>query len=377
MYQTLLKEISKHHVQIIALVNQKDNIHVNTVIFWNNFHGNTETFREKYFLKCDTKIWELSKIEEKIKISELHETQKSSLLHEVYVKKEKIDFLKKVYDTEALKINPKHKNSVTSKIDYDKYNSLFFWTSKNDIYSAPKFKAHTLPDITFSEEKLYSLIQYSRKILPELDFSLWDYPWNFYRNCKIHIPQKESYNIQDIICLFFHETTHFFRDYNGYKNLWFFYRFEWVPTLEEGIALYNEFYYGNQIVNYWEYIPHYNYCFQALLENTSFDEKKQKVYEVLRHKLFDKKKSDKYFYRFYRFSAYNSDDFFLKDLIYYSGYQRVQKLMQDEKVYEKIMAGKIGTFELKNNILKPENNLGSKWYFEKMMREIKLILYKK
>jgi len=65
----------------------------------------------------------------------------------------------------------------------------------------------------------------------------------------IKIPRRKFYSIKTIITIFFHETTHFFRSYNGERNLGFKYRFSDYYTLEEGIAIYNEHKYGNRIIN--------------------------------------------------------------------------------------------------------------------------------
>jgi hypothetical protein len=61
-------------------------------------------------------------------------------------------------------------------------------------------------------------------------------------------------------------------------------------------------------------------------------------------------------------------------LIYYNGYKNVRKLIRKDRLnYEKIMAGDIWLQELEQWLVTPDNNYKHKAFFQKMLKEIKLI----
>jgi hypothetical protein len=191
----------------------------------------------------------------------------------------------------------------------------------------------------------------------------------------LKIPNEKQYNIKKIIVIFFHEMTHFFRYINWKNNLWFDYYFSNYDSLEEWIAWYNEYYYWNKVIDYGEYDSYYDMCYQIILEDISEKEKKEKIFEVLKNKWFDRKKIDDYYKRFYRFTKIWWKELFLKDLIYSNAYDNVLKLIKkDEKNYEKIMAGKIWIFELENNFVNSKNNFDSKEFFNIIVEEIKKLV---
>ena len=55
----------------------------------------------------------------------------------------------------------------------------------------------------------------------------------------------------------------------------FKFQFAGYSSLEEGIAIYNEYLYGNKICNYGSFIPYYNICIKYLLQDVSEEEKKE------------------------------------------------------------------------------------------------------
>jgi hypothetical protein len=196
-------------------------------------------------------------------------------------------------------------------------------------------------DIFLEKEEVIELLEFTKRIFNNLNWDFWNF-WNmFHSSWILKIPNKNNYNIREVIVLFFHEMTHFIRYSNTIKNLWFNYTFEDYWTLEEWIALYNEYYYWNKIIKYWEYNPYYDLCFQVLQEKISEEEKKEKIYNILKNKWFSKEKSLSYYFRFYRYSIVGTQKFFLKDLIYTKSYNLVKKLLLNKKNYDKIMSWRI------------------------------------
>lgn len=108
------------------------------------------------------------------------------------------------------------------------------------------------------------------------------------------------------------------------------------------MAIYNEYLYGNKICDYGVFTPYYKMCLQVLRSDLSEKEKKRKICEILAHKGFDKKRSLKYYHRFYKFCAVGSKHIWLKDLIYYKGYGLVRELIAaSPDAYDRLMAGDI------------------------------------
>ena len=166
--------------------------------------------------------------------------------------------------------------------------------------------------------------------------------------------------------------THFFRTLNWKRNLWFAFQFSWYSTLEEGIAIYNEYYYGNKICDYGKFIPYYNLCILALIWDKSESEKKDEIFEILSNKWFDKQKSVQYYNRFYKYCELWWKYIFLKDLIYNNGYKNVQKLIRkDCNNYKKIMSGDIWLKELEQWLIDYNNNYDCKKFFKIMVKAIK------
>ena len=212
-------------------------------------------------------------------------------------------------------------------------------------------------------------------MIPELKWNFWSFIWLSHDFWILNIPDDKEYNIKRIIAIFFHEMTHFFRYLNWKKNLWFSYKFEDYNDLEEGITTYNEYLYWNKIINYWKYNAYYDKCYQVLLEDISEEMKKEKIFNVLKNKWFNKNKTDLLFTRFYRYTKIWSNKLFLKELIYSNAYKNVIKLLEEDKNnYKKIMSWNIWLFELEENLLNSDKNFDSKKYFDIMVEEIKKIV---
>ena len=305
---------------------------------------------------------------------EIHE--KKVLLWEIYSRLRKISFLREVYDIEVQKIVPDI--IIFSKPNYDSYNTLFFWVSHKDLEKKYQIEDCAPPTIIFSKQEVIQLIKFSHSIIPDIVFNFWDFPNFSHSKWKINITENISYNLQSIISIFFHETTHFFRGYNGERNLGFRYTFEDYNTLEEGIAIYNEYKYWNKLTSYGKFNPYYNVCYQILSEDIRETEKKEKIHKVLACKWYNKEKSLWYYHRFNKYSQLWKNHFFLKDLVYESGYRNVKKLLRkDTKNYEKIMSWHIGLYELEENVIPTNNNFDTRFYFNKMVWEIKKYVLKK
>ena len=373
MYINFLEQISKIEIDIISPVIKKDWKLYNTAIFQPPFPESPIEHKEIYFKKLNKNSRRLLKIEKEIQTSNLQKKQKTSLLQEIYIRLQKIHFLKATYDIEAQKLDSSL--VISNCVDYGFYNNLFFWVTSKDLEKAYYINECKPQDIKFSKQELEQLIEYSDSICPDIQFNFWDFP-NFSHNKWIlNITDKKNYNLQNIISLFFHETTHFFRGYNGKRNLWFRYRFESYNTLEEGIAIYNEYLYWNKLTEYGKFNPYYNLCYKVLQKNITETEKKEEIYQILKCKWYNRKKSHLYYYRFYKYSSFWSGNFFLKDLIYWSAYKNVKKLIREDKEnYEKIMSWHIWIPEIENMIIGTKENYNSKEYFILMTKEIKKYL---
>ncbi len=370
MFKKYLKKISHIEITVIWGIKIEDWKVINTGIFGKDFSWDPLDYKIHYFSKLEKKERKL--IELQIEIQKEYQDQKKKwvLLKEIHSRLQKISFLKDAYDVEANKIDSNI--FVCNTIDYDHYNQLFYWITQSRLKKDYYLKECIHIKRLFTKKELCEIIEYSNSLIPKIDFVFGDYANFSHYKWAIRITDKKNYNIQNIISIFFHEVTHFFRWENGLKNLWFRYNFQHCGILEEGIALYNEYKYGNRITQYWEFNPYYDMCYKILTENISETEKKDKIYHVLKCKWYTREKSLTYYYRFYKYASIWTHSFFLKDLIYTKGYGSVKKLLsQDPRNYEKIMAWKIWSYELENWILNSENNYDSKKYFNSMVREIK------
>lgn len=373
-----LKEISKISIELIWSKKEKWIVY-NLAIFWDSIPKNLNIYKNKYFKNLEEKYKKLEKIKKEIKKDSLiDESSKKFLNNELKIKIGQINFLKKSYDIEANKID---KNYPISKkqINYNYYNKLFYQLTDKDINKNIKIELVEKKDknLFISKEKLISLIKYTNKIVPEVKIELLDnVTWMAHDNGTLKIPDEKYYSIKSVIVLFFHEMTHFFRYLNWKRNIWFNYIFGDYDSLEEWLALYNEYFYWNKIINYWKYIPYYDICYSILSDkNTNIEEKNKKVIEILNYKWFSKDKSVDNINRFYRYTEKWKYNFFIKDLIYTFGYNNVTKLLKkDKNNYEKIFAWRLWLYEIENNILENTNNFDSKYYFDKIEKEIKLLI---
>ena len=227
--------------------------------------------------------------------------------------------------------------------------------------------------ITFLE--LDSLIKYAQTLCKDLKFEFWDFPNFSHHKGTIYITKKSKYNIQNLISIFFHETTHFFRSYNSHANLWFRYKFIDYADFEEWIAIHNEYRYGNKLTKYGKFNPYYNLCYKVLLKDISEREKKEEIYQILKCKWYSRKKSELYYYRFYKYCDFWWRNLFLKDLIYWNGYKNVKRILANNPDdYEKLMAWQIWLKEFNDNIISCSQNFNTNEFFNSMIKELKNIL---
>jgi len=286
---------------------------------------------------------------------------------------EKIEFCKDVYDVEANKIDNKYK--ISKLPDYDFYSYKFYWINKNELEQInylPEIKNY---NIFFDKQELIKLIDKVLVFFPELRIIFSNVPNFVYNSWKIYIPDKEKYSIQEIIVIFFHELSHYIRWYNMQKNLWFVYAFSDNYELEEWIALYNEYFYWNQIIDYWNYYPYYHKVYNILMQDISKEDKLEQMYEILKYKGFSKEKTYNYFLRFYRFTPIGWNDFLLKEAIYYNSYKNILNLINGWVELDYLMSMKWG-IESIDYFLKWKRikNVNYKKYFETMVKEIKKVL---
>lgn len=352
---------------------------VNTAIFKKDFYQsydcNLDKYKIAFFLELGTKEIKILKIKLDVEIKyekwKISNEERDILYSEINAKLTAIQFLKETYNIEAKKLNPEY-SYKEKEIDYKHYNKVLFWISNINHSSSFKLPENCsdFPDI-ITKSQLKDLIKYSKSIEKNIKFKFWRFP-NFSFDWKhIKITEKEKYNVQNIISIFFHETTHFYRHFNGLRNFGFNYSFVDYHTLEEWISLYNEYVYWNKITNYWKYIPYYNYCINILKQDIPEDEKKEQIYKILHCKGYNKVKSNSYYYRFNRYSKLSSKDFYLKDLIYSNAYKNVTQLLKkDSKNYEIIMSGRIWLNEITSKFYVTNKNADASKYFEKMSAKI-------
>lgn len=372
MFEELLHRLSKVSVPIIWKIDEDWDQIINTLIFKSNFVWDVIEYKKVYFKKLRFKEIQILNIQENVYKENLSENEKNILLQEIENRLLKLEFLRYIYNTEAQKIDSKIKVFYPYSIEI--YNKAFFWVTKKDVWE------HILPQNNrefkniYSKVELLKLIKKAKFYCPEMEFKFWKYQNFSHNSWVLKIPNQKYYNIQNIITLFFHETTHFFRSFNGKRNLWFSFRFTWHPTLEEGMAIYNEYYYWNKICDYWVFVPYYNICIKILLTDICEEEKKNKIYEILSWKGFSRERSNQYYNRFYKYCDFWWTHLFLKDLIYYNWYKNVKRLIKkDSKNYENIMAWDIGIKELEQQLITSDNNFNHRKFFLQMTKEINKI----
>ncbi len=373
MFIHFLEKLSRIKISINGRIEEDGDQLINTKIFWNNFTGDVFLYKRVFFTKLRKKESALLRIQSEVYKAGLSIKHRDILIQEIENKLLKLEFLRYIYNTEAQKINPEIQVHYPYSIEI--YNKAFFWVSKNNLKEQYKISQVIEFENKYSKKQLLSLISLAKRECPDIIFKFWKFS-NFSHNAWIiYIPNQKYYNLQNIITLFFHELTHFFRSYNGERNLGFSYQFAWYSTLEEGIAIYNEYLYGNKICKYGSFIPYYNLCLQVLLQDLEDEEKKYKIIEILGLKWFSIERSLQYYNRFYKYCQLWWTHLFLKDLIYYNGYKNVRKLLrQDKDNYEKIMAWDIWIQEFWHNIITPDNSFPHTKFFNTMVREIKKIL---
>lgn len=388
MFKKFLEKISNiKTLEFYYWSMQVKNIYLNRDIFENWVPDDLEYHKSKFIKRLQLKKVRLKILKLEISEKNLELRERDLLFNEINYRIAKINFLIKVYDIEVdkmLKIYSVQLNNILDNkleeinIDYSKYNKRFFWLTKKTLSKKiiEDFSEVINYDLYFSKDKLIELIEFSKNILPkEIEFIFWDFSNLAHNSWKLKIPNKRKYWIKFIITLFFHEMTHFFRNYNQRINFWFDYNFSDYTDLEEWIALYNEYLYWNQIIKIWHYIPYYDMCYITLLQDIPEEQKKIEIYNILKYKGYSKSKSLSYYYRFYKFAKIWSKDLFLKDLIYTKWYKNVLNLIRKNPLnYNKIMAWNIWLKELKSNLLEPKYNFGEKLYFEKMVEKIKSMI---
>lgn len=374
MYENFLKEIAKVEIWLISPLIFSSEWIYNTSIFKDLLDAQNITHKLKFFQYLSKKEIQLIEIEEEVNRAQLEKKYEASLLGEIYNRLQQIYFLRQVYDIEKSKFFNK-KNQIVKNIPYDFYNKIFFWVS-HELLDKKYYIENCSPDnFVFTKKELLALIAFSKKLCPETRFHFGDFPNFSHEKGILNVTDKKEYHLQNIITLFFHEMTHFFRGFNGERNLWFRYKFSGYTSLEEGIAIYNEYTYGNKLTSYGKFNPYYNICYQILREDITEEEKQEKIHTVLQCKWFNKEKSLKYYHRFHKYSSFWSKQFFLKDLIYLQWYKNVKRLIvEDSKNYEKIISGHIWVYEVRNDIIARTNNYDCKMYFNKMTKEIKKYL---
>ena len=372
MFQQLLEKISKVSIALNGRLEERDGMIINTIIFGSDFSWDVMEYKKKYFKKLRLKEISLLKIQQEIYREDLSEKELKILLQEIENRLLKLEFLRYIYNTEAQKIDPNIQVHYPYSIEI--YNKAFYGVTKKDIGDNIQPHACNIYEKTYKKSELLILIDKAKSICPEIEFKFWKFPNFAHSRWVIKIPNQKYYNLQSLITLFFHETTHFFRTFNWTRNLGFPFQFAWYSTLEEWMAIYNEYTYGNKICNYGEFIPYYNLCIKVLCTDISESEKKDKIYEILSCKWFNRERSDQYYNRFYKYCQIWWNHLFLKDLIYYNWYKNVRRLIRkDSENYQKIMAGDIWIQELAQWLVEPENNYNSKKFFQYMVKEIRKI----
>lgn len=373
MFNLYLKKISKNNVFFLKPL-KKNNILQNPVIFWYWKIKDLKEYKYIYLWNLYKKKLKLDKIRKNIEKnkSKIWDTFYRILIKEIKFIYKKIDFLKNVYDFEANKIDNSFEISYP-EFDYDYYNKRFFWVTTESIFEDTKILKLEKNYDTFTKKQLIELLKYSKINVEWLKYKFWEFAFMSHSAWTLCIPTKKEYSLREIITLFFHEMTHFFRRYNSIKNYWSVYWFSDYTKIEEWFALYNEYLYWRKLIPDLKYNPYYDACYNVLLnKNLDQVEKKEKVVEILSIKWFSREKSLNYYYRFYRYSTIWSNKFFLKDLIYTKWYRRIRKILkEDPSLYDSVFSWRVWNILLKEWLCITSNNFDTKAYFEWMLLEIK------
>lgn len=376
MFNKYLKEISKNNVTLLRPL-KKWHVIQNPVIFWYWNITSLKYLKDYRFIY----LWNLYKQKSKLE-SILKKIEKNKdklwdfyykiLVYEIKYIYHKIDFLKNVYDFEANKLDNRYKISYP-EFDYDYYNKKFFWVSKKDIFLNTNIDFIENNSIKITKKQLIELLDFSVKKVPWLLYKFWNYAFMSHSKWTLVIPNQKLYSLREVITLFFHEMTHFFRRYNNIRNYNTNYGFSDYMKIEEGFALYNEYLYWRRLMPEIKYNPYYDACYLALLdEKLSQKQKQEKVYQILKNKWYSREKSLNYYYRFYRYSKIGSKQFFLKDLIYTKWYLKVKRLIKlDINNYNYIFSWRIWPRALKEKMYDFSNNFDTNSYFESILEEIK------
>ncbi|MDQ7022257.1 MAG: hypothetical protein Q9M97_01780 [Candidatus Gracilibacteria bacterium] len=273
-----LKKISKIKIELIEtkLVDGKI---LNLVIFGDKIPKDLVKYKIVFFKNMLEKTNKLLEIKKDLN-NEVNKVAlapcKKILEKEIFVKLKKIEFLERIYDIEANKLDSNY--IINEELeDYDYYNKIFYGFTKKDLEEEIIISENENKDIFISKIKLIELLEFSKTLIPELKWNFGSFAGLSHDYGILNIPDEKRYNIKRIIAIFFHEMTHFFRYLNGKNNLGFDYIFEDYDTLEEGITGYNEYLYGNKIINYGKYNAYYDKCYQALLEDISELEKRRNI----------------------------------------------------------------------------------------------------
>lgn len=372
MFQKFLKSISAKNVVLIKPL-MKKNIMQNPVIFWYSKIEDLKEYRYIYLWNLYAQKMKLQKtlnrIEKyRVKIWEFHYEILKKEIHFIY---KKIDFLKNVYDFEAHKIDNKYKISYP-EFDYDYYNKIFFWVTKKDILKKIEITPQEENNQFVTKKQLIELLDFSALFVEWFKYWFWAYVYMTHSEWVLVIPNKKIYSLRELITLFFHETTHFFRRYNNIRNFWSNYWFSDYMKFEEWFAIYNEYYYWEKLIPWINYNPYYDACYE-ILENKKFNQKQKQehVYKILKIKWYSRDKALHYYYRFYRYSVLWWNQFFLKDLVYTKWYDRVLKMIKkDPNNYDIIFSGRIWPSAIKSKLYDTTNNFDTRSYYEAILLEI-------
>lgn len=287
----------------------------------------------------------------------------------------KLNFIEETYDIEAKKVFPFYPFSL-KKPDYNYYSKSLYWITKKEIPVIQKFPEKKTFDIWLSKKELIKLLKYAKWLIwfnYNIDKKLLNKSHNSW---TLNIPEQKQYNIKDIITIFFHEATHYIRYYNNLKNVWNIIFYD-KNELEEGITLYNEYKYGNMIIDLWEYYPVYDKIYNILLSDKTKKEKLEQIKKILEYKFWweiSNEKVELFYKRFYRFAPLWWKDFLLKETIYYSGLKKVKKMLKEWwYTMKELLSIKwwINSINFYKNNFNIKNYINANEYYEKMVKKIK------
>lgn len=370
----LEKTLTEIHKNKIVLFDFRNvwNLLIHNYLFPNNDISVNDLTKRKEVINLDilNKNRELDKIFKK----NIKETLIKKEIEQIYLKH---DLLFKTYDIEANKLNSEYLIKE-DKIDYDFYNKELYWINKKELISDKIEGPKSInPDKYITKNELNRLFKILNTFFPEVIHKYWNY-LNFSASKNIiHIPNKKRYELRDLITIFFHEMTHVIRSINHNKNLWFDYSFFDNREISEGLALYNEYLYWNQIINIGDYYPYYDKIYQILLKRNQKEDKIEEIYQLLLNKKhITRRQSVLLIKRHYRFNNMRGKDLLLKETTYYNGYKKVKEMLESWYNMNYLMAIKGWAFSLDLLLNKGQiniNNIDSSLYFEKMVKEIKTI----